>query len=163
MRVRSSLCTKIGILIIAIIIMVLSFIYKKNKTDYYRRNYFPLEQVVKKDSNKKFYLIFIFSKKSCSDCMSIAEFLNKKSYLYEVMGLVPDKEIKDINVFKNMGVKFRIRKLSLISKKYIPHYWPCIYGVRSDKKIFFVLPAVPGEKEWILDFLDMLFYKIKIY
>ena len=41
-------------------------------------------------------------------------------------------------------------------RQFIPHYSPTIFGV-GNEKIYFVLPGIPGEKEYLEEFL-IVFY-----
>ena len=95
--------------------------------------------------------------------MEIVEVLNRLQEPFVVIGVVSDLELKDEALLrKKTGVKFPLVSNSKY-KMYIPRYSPAIVGTSQKGEIFFVMPGVPGEKEYIENFLYGLYYKLLPY
>ena len=57
------------------------------------------------------------------------------------------------------GAKFPLIGLEKY-KKYIPPYAPSILGISQMGKLYFVLPGVPKEKEYVEQFLTEFYNKV---
>jgi hypothetical protein len=100
------------------------------------------------------YLYFFFSGSNCRDCLELIDVLNTLPEQFIVFGIVPDKELKDEAKFRAMsGASFELQGAKGF-KKYAPHYWPALMGISKGNRIMFVLPGVPNEKEYLLNFLE---------
>ena len=51
------------------------------------------------------------------------------------------------------GAAFKLIQFNDTYKKFNPHYAPTIFGVSSKGNILFILPGVPGQKEYLYNFL----------
>ncbi|NIN20888.1 MAG: hypothetical protein GTN82_23350 [Candidatus Aminicenantes bacterium] len=106
------------------------------------------------------FLYVFFTKRNCIDCLEIMDALNNLPPQFVVFGIVPERELKDEKELRRKtGAAFPL--VSAVKyKKYIPWYTPTIIGVSPKGDIIFVLPGVPGEKEYLLNFLDSLYMKV---
>jgi hypothetical protein len=147
----------IAFLAVALLVSI-SFIYKINQKQPF--DYFPCCHQDKKieDVENPLFLYFFFSGTNCMDCLEMIEVLNNLPEQFIVTGVVPDKELKN-------EIELRAKSSSAFDligaknfKKYSPHYWPTLIGVSKGNRIMFVLPGVPNEKEYLLNFLEE-FYK----
>jgi hypothetical protein len=149
----------IGVLVV-IIVVLSSLLYKQHKTSVPKR--FPaLEEAKKGDAEVPLILYVFFSKKNCLDCMEGMEVLNKLPPHFVVLGIVPKKELEDEKELRSItGAEFPLMTAENY-RKYIPWYTPSIVGVSPiDGKIIFMLPGVPGEKEYLENFLESLYSKL---
>jgi hypothetical protein len=149
----------IGVLVV-IIVALSSLLYKQNKTTIPKR--FPaLEEVNKGDAEVPLILYVFFSKKNCLDCMEGIQALNNLPPHFIVRGIVPKKELEDKKELRGItGAEFPLLPAEKY-RKYLPWYTPCIMGVSPiDGKIIFTLPGVPGEKEYLENFLESLYSKL---
>jgi hypothetical protein len=149
----------IGVLVV-IIVVLSSLFYKQNKTSVPKR--FPaLEEAKTGDAEVPLILYVFFSKRNCLDCMEVMEVLNKLPPHFIVRGIVPGKELEDEKELRGItGAEFPLMSVSEY-KKYIPWYGPSIIGVSPiDGRIIFTLPGVPGEKEYLENFLESLYSKL---
>lgn len=150
----------IGTLIVAILVMS-SFMYKNSRSS--GRTSFPIDEETKiRASNIEIplYIYIFFSKHNCHDCLEVIEILNDLPPQFIVTGVVPDHELqekKEIRVIT--GAVFPLIKLSQYSKNYQPWYAPTMIGVSPNGKIIFTMPGVPGEKEYLKNFLESLYAK----
>jgi hypothetical protein len=149
----------IGVLVV-IIVVLSSLLYKQNKTSFPKR--FPaLEEAKKGDAEVPLILYVFFSKRNCLDCMEVMEVLNKLPPHFIVRGILPKKELEDEKELRGItGAEFPLMRVSEY-KKYIPWYTPSIVGVSPiDGRIIFTLPGVPGEKEYLKNFMESLYNKL---
>lgn len=146
----------IGLLIVAL--LVTASLYYKERTRHPSR-VFPVEES-EAQPGVHIHLYFFFSKKSCHDCMQVVETLNHLQPPFTVTGVVPESELQDeAELRKITGVTFPL--VSHIKyKRYIPFYSPTIVGTSRKGDIFFILPGVPGTKEYIENFLHGLYHKL---
>jgi hypothetical protein len=142
-----------------VIILILSSIIYKNEVS--PRCKFPVpEQSHRTDVKVPLFLYVFFSKNNCTDCLEIIEVLNRLPSHFIVTGFVPrsqlanEKEVRGIT-----GAAFPLRS-AVNYKKYIPWYTPTIIGVSPVGDILFELPGVPGEKEYLVRFLNSLYEKV---
>lgn len=145
----------IGLLLV-IIILLGSFLYKIN-----HHNIYHGFQNVKIDDNgdikNPFYLFFFFSYKNCIPCLEVISVLNNLPPPFVVIGVVRPEELRDEPFLRNeLGITFRIISTSKL-EKYIPPYWPTIIGVDPNRKIYFTLPSVPNEEEYLEEFLTIFY------
>jgi len=77
-----------------------------------------------------------------------------------VTGIVPTSELKNETELRQIsGATFNLIAYKSFYKKFNPNYTPAIFGVGSNGKILFVLPGVPGEKEYLYNFLSNFYGK----
>lgn len=150
----------IGALVV-VIFALSSLIYKfhvlENKT---LSVTYPLE-VEEFDRSPKLYLYVFFSKKNCQDCLGIIEVLNVlPPSQFAVKGVVPDKELEDIKEIRTItGATFSIEGDEKF-RKIIPKYTPAVVGLSKKSDLFFILPGVPGEMEYLEKFLYSVYQKV---
>lgn len=144
---------KYYILLLGVTILVgASFIYKINQRSIY--SIFEFETIKDEDNiENPLYLYLFFSKENCKSCLEIIMILNKLSKPYKVVGVVPDNELSEEHELRSStGAIFDIIGSGRF-KKIQPLYTPTVIGVSKNKKIYFILPAVPGEEYYIEKFL----------
>jgi hypothetical protein len=149
----------IGVLVV-IMVVLSSLLYKQNKTSVPKR--FPdLEEAKKGEVEVPLILYVFFSKRNCLDCMEGIQALNNLPPHFIVRGVVPKKELEEEKELRAItGAEFPLMSVSKF-KKYIPWYTPSIMGVSPiDGRIIFTLPGVPGEKEYLENFLESLYSKL---
>jgi hypothetical protein len=147
------------IAILAVCLLVsISFIYKiEQKLPF---DNFPGCHQDKKieDVENPLFLYFFFSGSNCMDCLEIIDVLNTVPEQFIVLGVVPDKELKnEAELRARSGASFDLIGAKNF-KKYSPHYWPTLMGISKGNRVMFVLPGVPNEKEYLVNFLEE-FYK----
>lgn len=146
----------IGLLIV-INILLLTIVYKQNITMIPKQ--FPIIETnqIKTDALQ---LYIFFKKNNCRDCLEIVEVLNRLSSHFNVTGVVPENNLKEEKLLRELtGAKFRLITTELF-KKFIPPYSPCIIGINpNNNEILFILPGVPGEKEYLENFLESFYLK----
>ena len=149
----------IGVLVV-IIVVLSSLLYKQDKTSIPKR--FPaLEEVKTGNAGVPLILYVFFSKRNCLDCMEGIQALNNLPPHFIVRGIVPKKELEDEKELRAItGAEFPLMTTEEY-RKYIPWYAPSIIGVSPvDGRIIFTLPGVPGEKEYLENFLESLYIKL---
>jgi hypothetical protein len=147
----------IGLLLV--IILVFASLFYKEKT---RLRYaaFPIVETKGSDS-VNLHLYVFFSKQNCIPCLDYIKELNELPQEIKVVGVVPDFELKDEAILRELtGATFPLIGNSRF-KNFIPLYSPTTVGVSTKGEIYFVLPGVPGEKEYIESFLMNLYYKLQ--
>lgn len=146
------------VLLIVVNLFFLSYLYKIGKQNIF--NEFPAELELNQ-KEPTLYLFLFFSVNNCRPCLEIIDVLNDLPSQFHVTGVIPEKEYRSshsLNLIKtDIGVEFEIIMANKF-KNYIPHYSPTLFAVTKEKKILFVLPAVPEEKEFLKLFLNS-FYK----
>jgi hypothetical protein len=89
----------------------------------------------------------------------VIEVLNRLPNYFKVVGIIPEIELKEENELRNItGANFELRSVKKY-KRFLPQYAPTLIGVSKKKRIFFVLPSVPYEKEYLEQFLLEFFRK----
>ncbi len=149
------------IAVLVVIILVLSsLLYKQSETSVPKK--FPvLEDTPGTNAEVPLILYVFFSKNGCGDCMEVIPALNNLPPHFIVRGIVPANELTDEKQLRRIsGAKFPL--LSHVKyKRFIPRYKPSIFGVSPNSgDIFFMLPGVPGGKEYLVDFLESLYNKL---
>jgi hypothetical protein len=153
----------IGTLIV-VILALSSLIYKYHTTENKTLSVlYPIEFEEASESPILNLYVF-FSKKNCKDCLGIIEVLNElPTSEFVVKGVVPDYELEDINEIRSItGATFSIEG----DKKFrnlIPKYTPAIVGLSKKSDLFFILPGVPGEKDYLERFLNSIYQKVYPY
>ncbi len=144
----------------AIILLLCSVIYK-NTGEQTLPAVFPLPEEVKSIKEKvPLFLFVFFSKTNCTDCLEVMETLNRLPPYFPVFGIVPDHELEDEKELRGItGAAFPLLPGSRF-RKFIPWYAPTIVAVSPKGERIFELPGVPGEKEYLLQFLDALYGKV---
>ncbi len=148
----------IGVLVVIILVLT-SLLYKNNETTVDKR--FPvMETSHPEDVEVPLFLFVFFSKKNCIDCMEFIEVLNELESHFVVSGIVPENEIGDEEEIRRLtGATFPLVSASRY-RKFVPFYTPAVMGVSPKGDIVFLLPGVPGEKEYIRNFLGSLYQKL---
>jgi len=149
----------IGVLVVIIVILS-SLLYKQDKISVPKR--FPaLEEAKAGDVEVPLILYVFFSKRNCVDCMEGIQTLNNLPPHFIVRGIVPKKELADEKELRAItGAEFPLMTAEKY-RDYIPWYTPSIIGVSPiDGEIIFTLPGVPGEKEYLVNFLESLYSKL---
>lgn len=123
-------------------------------------------KVLSEMSDERLYIFAFFSLDSCPYCLEFIEVLNNLSQELRVIGFIPDKELKSEKFFREqMGVQFKLLGQSKASK-FIPNFIPSIVGTNNKGTIYFVLPGIPNQKEFLSTFLvefnDLIKSKFKI-
>jgi hypothetical protein len=148
----------IGLLAVMIVVLA-SIMYKNEASPRYR---FPvLENTQAANKDAPLYLYVFFSKSNCPDCLEIIDVLNNLPPYFAVYGIVPENELKDENELRRITkAAFPLMSVSKY-RKYVPRYAPTIVGISPPTgDILFILPGVPGEKDYLRTFLDNLYNKI---
>ena len=147
---------------LAVIILVLSsLLYKQNKTSTPKR--FPaLKETAGSEAEVPLLLYVFFSKRNCIDCMEVLQTLNNLPPHFVVRGIVPKSELENEKELRQItGAEFPLIPISNKYRSFVPWYTPMIIGVSPIKgEIIFSLPGVPGEKEYLVNFLDSLYSKL---
>jgi hypothetical protein len=146
------------------IALLLSFMYKASISPVLKN--FPIEGIEEKSAamEPSIYLFIFFSRHNCNVCLEAIEVLNELKLPFIVTGIVPEEELKDERGFRNTtGAAFHLISNNGSYRKFNPNYQPTIYGVSGSGRIFFVLPGVPGEKEYLKNFLMNFYTRILDY
>jgi len=145
-------------LLLVIILVLTSFIHKSKKANIF--SLFPfVESINTEDEETPLYLFYFFSKRNCEPCLEVIEVLNRLPNYFKVVGIIPEIELKEENELRNItGANFELRSVKKY-KRFLPQYAPTLIGVSKKKRIFFVLPSVPYEKEYLEQFLLEFFRK----
>jgi hypothetical protein len=149
----------IGFLIVCLVVMG-TFYYKLTKTPVLDR--FPIEHKVEKTKSDEppLYIFIFFSRNNCPVCLEAIQVLNELPSPFVVSGVVPVKDLENEGEFRNAtGATFKLIPFKDIYKRFRPHYFPTIYGVSGLGRIFFILPGVPGEREYLKNFLATFYGK----
>jgi len=147
----------IGVLLVCILV-ILSFMYKSSKTPILGK--FPIEnkKLHHNAGGPPLYIYIFFRKHNCPTCLEAIQVLNELPSQFIVTGIVKSKELKnEVELREVTGATFDLIAYKDSYKRFVPNYYPTIFGVGGNGKIFFVLPAIPGEKEYLEEFL-IVFY-----
>lgn len=147
----------IAILLVGNLILA-SIIYRSSRVSIYHG--FPYNKLNNvEDAETPLYLFLFFSMQSCSPCLDVIEVLNRLPEEFKVIGIVPERELSDEKALRAMtGAKFELIGHKG-SKKFIPPYVPALLGVSKSNKVFFILPGVPNEEEYLEQFLMDFYHK----
>lgn len=148
----------IGVLVVLLLVAG-TFIYKiDNRNPFY---HFPGErEAVNAGIDAPVYLYLFMSKSNCKDCLGIVNILNRVENRFIVNGLVPDNELADEKELREItGARFPLKPAGGY-KKYAPFYWPMLVGVTEKNTVLFSIPAVPGQEEYLIRFLDTFYPKV---
>lgn len=150
--------------LIVIILALSSLIYKYKTTESKILSVvYPLE-FVESNQSPKLYLYVFFSKKNCQDCLGIIEVINMlPPSQFVVKGVVPENEFENIKEIRTItGATFPIVGEGRF-KTLIPKYTPSVVGLSKKSDLFFILPGVPGEKDYLEKFLYSVYQKVYPY
>ncbi|HLP44374.1 MAG TPA: hypothetical protein VK469_00400 [Candidatus Kapabacteria bacterium] len=142
----------------AIILVLISIIYKNEIS---LRNRIPIPVGTKNlDEEVHLILYIFFSKNNCPDCLEIIDLLNNLPSYFVVFGIVPGNELKEEKELRRItNASFPLID-NLKYRKYIPWYTPTIIGISpTNGDVLFTLPGVPGEKEYLGNFLESFYRK----
>jgi thioredoxin-related protein len=131
-----------------------TLLYKLSKTTALDK--FPIEQSAEKSiaGEPHFYIFIFFSINNCPVCLESIKVLNELKSPFIVTGIVPRNELKKEKEIRSAtGAAFKLVSLKESYKKFNPHYAPTIFGVSGKGHILFILPGVPGQKEYLYNFL----------
>ncbi|MDQ1349870.1 MAG: hypothetical protein QG657_171 [Acidobacteriota bacterium] len=147
----------IGLLMVISLVFASLFYKEKTRLRYAE---FPVVET-KVSDNSHLHLYVFFSKQNCVPCLEYIKELNELPPEIKVFGVVPDFEVKDEAILRELtGAAFPLIGNSQF-KWFIPLYSPTTVGVSTKGEIYFVLPGVPGEKDYIENFLMNLYYKLQ--
>lgn len=142
------------VLLLVVILVIASFSVKQNRSPIY--NGFPVKLVQENGDTRNqetIYLYVFFSRHNCRSCLEFIPVLNHLPPQFRAIGLVPQEELKDkVDIGSVIGADFPIDGENKF-RKFIPPHRPAILGVSGEGKILFVLPGVPGLKDYLLSFL----------
>lgn len=143
--------------VVVLILLIVSFIYKSYQAVNIFKNFpFEIEDKNRNQEEKKLLLFLFFNKSTCKSCLEVIDVLNGLPNFFKVYGVVPDPELKnEMDIRGQTGVTFDLLSIKNF-KKYKPFYIPTLVGVFG-RKIYFVIPVVPGAKDNIYE-LVMAFY-----
>jgi len=150
------------LVLIFLSLFLFSIIYKIENRNIL--GHFPSHQNTKENKSTSPYLnLFIFfSVKNCKPCLEIIEVLNKLPEEFNVIGIIPENEFAiEEQVRRITKAKFKVVSQKKF-KRFSPNYYPTIIGVSPREEILFVLPGVPNEKEYLINFLNDFFKKANI-
>jgi len=148
--------------LLVVILLLGSFLYRGHHTnrniDMYAE--FPVSsggKLIREDA--PLYLFVFFSEHNCPPCMEVFSVLNTLPPPFCVTGVVPDNEAPhEVRIRQRTGAAFPIIGAKGL-ENFVPPYTPSILGVSSRGRIHFVLPAVPGETEYFMAFLESFYGK----
>ncbi len=146
----------IGFLVVCIAALASSLVKDSTKTVLER---FPMERKEApthpgNSDEPPLYLYIFFSQANCHVCMEAIQVLNHLPAQFPVTGIVPWKEMEnETQVREKTGAKFPLIPFKESYRPYVPNYSPSIFGVAGNGKILFVLPGVPGQVDYLYDFL----------
>jgi hypothetical protein len=151
----------LGLLIVFIIVLS-SLLYKEKIKQVSIYGDFPVVET-KSSETVHFHLYVFFSKRNCFDCLGYIRELNHLPPEIAVFGIVPENELKDEAGLRELtGAAFPLLGNTGF-KDFIPLYSPTTIGVSTRGDIFFIMPGVPNEKEYIEKFLLSFYYKMLRY
>lgn len=151
--------------LIATVIALSSFLYKYSVNDTNKTFSLPLStDEIKTDGTPKLLLLVFFSRNNCRDCLGIIDVLNNMpSSQFIVRGVIPDKELENIEEVRTItNAVFPIQGEKKF-KNFTPKYSPAIVGASVKGDLFFILPGVPGGRDCTEMFLYSLYYKLQNY
>jgi thioredoxin-related protein len=143
----------IGFLVVCLIFMG-TLIYKISQNNVLEK--FPIEQSAEQSisGEPNFYIYIFFSINNCSVCLKSIKVLNELQPPFIVTGIVSENELKnEIEIRSATGATFKLVSLNESYRKFNPHYAPTIFGVSVKGHILFIIPGVPGQKEYLYNFL----------
>jgi len=146
------------IILIVLIVVLISFLYKHHVRSIYS-NFPLLIKDIPETGMKPFYLFFYFHSHDCPSCLEVIQILNNLPRHFIVTGLVSENELKDEDMIRKMtGAIFPLVSIKNY-KNFIPPISPMMIGVSEEGVILFILPAIPEQKEYLLDFIQTFYYE----
>lgn len=145
-------------LLAVLLIVSISFTFKANTSQVFGS--FPLPGPPQKSSpDHSLQLALFFSEGNCKDCLEIIQTLSKLPPEFQVVGIVPDRELTKEERLRNItGATFPIYRFSDY-KKFTPIYWPSLMGIDSKGNVHFVIPSIPLTKQFLEGFLSGYYAK----
>jgi thioredoxin-related protein len=141
----------IGLLLVVILVLG-TLLFKAKAID--QKLHFPLVKEAKQRVEVPLYLYLFFNRNNCVDCLKIIDVLNGLPAQFEVIGVVPKRDLDDeIHLREITGVKFKLIDNSIF-KGLKPFYTPTIVGISKAGKMYFMMPSVPGGTEYFEKFVD---------
>ena len=140
--------------LVVCLVVVGTFFYKVSKAP--TLNGFPIEQPAPKNNGGEppFYLFIFFSRNNCQNCLEAIRVLNELPSPFVVTGIVPVEELEnEADLRGTTGASFKLVSFKESYKKFNPYYAPTLLGVSGKGRILFVLPGVPGQEEYLNNFL----------
>jgi hypothetical protein len=148
----------IGLLLVTIFVLG-SLFYKHHAKNSILDAQFPVKVIAPSDP-PTLYLYVFFSIRNCRDCLDIIETLNTLPPWFVVRGVLPEEELKkEKEVRLYIGASFPLESQEKF-KRFIPRYYPSVTGVSAKGEFFCVLPGVPGEKEYLQNFLNSMYQRL---
>lgn len=142
-----------GVMIVCMTVMG-TFLYKASKTPVL--DGFPIDWPAKKNTSGEplFHIFIFFSRNNCPVCLESVKVLNQLQSPFIVTGIVPGNELENESEIRSTtGAAFKLVSSRDSYKKFNPHYQPSIFGVSGKGRILFILPGVPGQAEYLDNFL----------
>jgi len=142
------------ILLITICLVLASFVYKYNRTRICDN--FPNPEISKDNNNSaaQLNLYLVFNSGNCRDCLNTIAVLNNLPSHFQIIGLIPNRDYINQKDLRDLtGAIFELRRNDRY-KRFMPFYSPTLFGVSNSGKILFMLPAVPNESAYLLEFLE---------
>jgi thiol-disulfide isomerase/thioredoxin len=148
----------ITVLLATVTLVLTSFLFKQSRVPVLHG--FPVPEVREAPADSPYFYIYVFfSKKNCPPCLDIIPVLNALPAQFKVVGLIPKDELDDIaGVRETTQAAFPLFSREKY-EKYATYYTPTLVGVSEKGSIYFVLPGVPGEHEYIAEFLNSFYQK----
>jgi hypothetical protein len=107
----------------------------------------------------KLKCFFFFHSQDCPSCLRRVSVLNRLPSHFKVVGIIPEEEILFKNRIKRMvSAEFPIKSVKKF-KKYTPPFSPGLIGVTEEKNVLFILPVIPGLKDYLSNFIEELSYE----
>jgi len=140
------------ILVGVIILYLSSIIYRERVTPV--TTHFPVKRLGEEFRGEiQLNLILFFSMKNCPPCLKVIDYLNKPPDGVRVVGIVPEKEIQLLNkIRQTTGAGFPIYSFKRW-RRYNPIYAPTLFGVGPEGNIYFMLPCVGLEENYLPGYL----------
>jgi hypothetical protein len=141
----------------AVVIVLLSFVYR----DMSRSAYEGFPQDLKKAEGTEspcLFLYLFFHSHDCPTCLQIIQVLNALPSHFRITGVVPEDEFVNKKLIRQMtGVTFPLVSASPY-KRFRSPITPVMLGVNKRGQVLFVLPAIPDQEDYLLDFLESFYY-----
>lgn len=148
--------------LLVVILLLSSFLYRDHRIDRHDEIYhgFPVSadgEFMQTDAPLHLYVFF--SEQNCPPCMEVFDVLNALPPPFSVTGIVPERELlHEAQIRERTGAAFPLVGVKDF-RKFATLYTPTILGVSAQGGIYFVLPAVPGENEYFMTFLESFYAK----
>ena len=146
------------VILVIIIVVLTSFLYKQHIIRIYS-NFPILIKDIPETGMKTFYIYFYFHSHDYPSCLEVIQILNNLPRHFVVTGIVSENEFKDKDTLRRVtGSIFPLDSITKY-KNFIPPISPAMIGVSEEGGILFILPAIPNQNEYLLDFLQTFYYE----